>query len=114
MDIPRHDILIVRGDTFEKDVALVTGFEDIRDAPYTARMVFRTEQHDELPELLELSASPEPPEPGEDAFAYLHFSATPEQTQLLPGYDIVYFVELVAQNANLKTRLFQGAALIRD
>lgn len=110
--ILRHDIRVIRGDTFTKDVALTIGFDDIRDEPYTARMVFREAQHDELPELLALPATPEVPEEDEEAFAYLSFSASPIQTQALPEYDIAYFVELVSATRTM--RLFQGKACIVD
>lgn len=120
MPTSNRNIEIIRGDTFELDVALASGFDDVLDNSdvFTARMCLRLEQDDDLPILLEIDAGAEI-ELGSEAVppvncdrAYFTFKAPPEVTAQLPPYDLVYFVELVGPDT--KIRLFQGKVTITD
>lgn len=117
--ISRRNICIVRGDNYAMDVGLAEGFDEIADDPtdFVGRLVVKLDFNDDLPSLLELTATPEPTTDADDcdgALAYLSFAAHPTQTQSLPPYDLVYFVEVSNVGGSEVTRLFQGKVDIHD
>ncbi len=116
--VDQLDTCLVRGDNYALDVGLSEGFEEVSANPelYEGRMVFRDEQDDALPDLLVLTSEvipPTDPVPGMAAVE-MFFRATPDQTQALPWYDIVHFVEVRALTGTEVKRLFQGKAKVND
>lgn len=109
---------VIRGDNYALDIALSDGYEEVVENPddYEARMVFRQDQRDALPDLLVLTSSsmtPDDPLPGQYPVEY-YFRATTDQTEALPPYDIVHFVELRSLDGTYVRRLFQGKASMMD
>lgn len=118
--ITTNDLCIIRGDGFEQNIGLGIGFDEVVADPadYQARMVFRLEQDDSFAPLLELTATPEIvvelPESATDPRVLFTFTATPAQTQALPAYNHVFYVELVTVPGGVPRRLFQGAVDVHD
>jgi len=115
-----YDIDITRGTNFDFDVALTAAYTEIIAAPasWQAKLVLRADQDDSLTPFLTLTAAPEilsAPLYGECPIIF-RFSATNAQTQALPDYDIVHFVELwsVGLVPSVIKRLFQGKVRISD
>lgn len=112
-----YDFGLVRGDSFELDVGLSIAFAEalIDPAQYEARMCFRMEQSDLLPNIFEMVSTLTPSEyPTELARVYATFTATPEQTGALPPYDLVHYVELRTIDGTSVVRLFQGKVKLTD
>jgi hypothetical protein len=114
----RHDLSIIRGDSFSLFVGLAAGWEDIAGDPslYEGRLVFRERQDDSLPELLVITATPEPID--EHRFPQLDFmldlSMTPDQTSSLPSFPVVCFCEIRLVAGGYVRRLFEGRVRQRD
>lgn len=120
MPVSKRDIEIVRGDSFELDVALASGFDEVvsNSDVYTARLCMRLEQDDALPVLLQIEAAPELVLGAEETppcswdTVYFTFRADAAATAALPPYDLVYYAELVGPDGPM--RLFQGKVKITD
>lgn len=117
-EVARIDLYVIRGDTLRQDVSFC-GWEDVLDDPdsYEGRLVFRAEQNDAAPELLALTSPVEvltPELASQRPTGVLSFTADPTQTQALPPYDTVHFVELRALTGDYIARLFQGQAFHGD
>jgi hypothetical protein len=114
----RHDLSIIRGDTFNLHVGLASGWENIAQDPslYEGRLVFRERQDDSLPELLAITTTPEPID--EHRFPQLDFmldlSMTPAETESLPTYPVVCFCEIRLLDGSYVRRLFEGRVRQRD
>lgn len=114
----RHDLSIIRGDSFTLFVGLTAGWEDVGQNPalYQGRLVFRQMQDDSLPEILVITATPEPSD--DHRFPELDFllnlSMTPVQTESLPDYPVVCFCELRTLDGSHVRRLFEGNVRKRD
>jgi hypothetical protein len=116
--LTKHNIKVIRGDSYRLVLGIADGFSFVGDAPadYSARMVIRDKQSDDMPDLLEI---PSLIYPGTDTrFAamvgFIQFSARPEETQALPPYDLAYFVELIGQAGAYNRRLFEGSVKVSD
>jgi hypothetical protein len=116
----RHDISLVRGDTFTLFVGLSAGWEDISANPalWEGRLVFRLRQDDALPEIVAVTAVPEPVADPDPRFAgidfLLNFSMTPVQTESLPAWPVVCFAEIRTLDGSQVRRLFEGNVRKRD
>jgi hypothetical protein len=114
----RHDLSIIRGDSFSLFVGLAAGWENIAEDPalYEGRLVFRERQDDSLPEILAITTTPEPID--EYRFPQLDFmldlSMTPAQTTSLPEYPMVCFCEIRTLDGLYVRRLFEGRVRRRD
>jgi len=117
MSIYQHDFTLVRGDDFTHRTMLSTGWEDVIENPltYTGRFVFREDQDDSLTDL-HVATSPveivNDPRFGGDC-ALFTFSLTPAETQALPAYDIVSYVE-ITDGADYVRRGYNSKVKIRD
>jgi len=116
-----YDICVIRGDTFDMDVGLTSSYQEVLDNPtdWEARMVFREYQDDDVTPYLTLIAQTEVnPDPlYDEPPIYYRFNATTTQTQSLPDWDHVYYVELVQIGpavSPIVTRLFQGSVDTHD
>lgn len=118
MSAGQHDLKIIRGDTLDLVVGLAQGWThvDSNPAAYQGRLVFRQEQNDAMPELLVITASPEPStdENFPDLLHILDLSMTPAQTAALPTYPIVCFCELRMLDGSFVRRLFSGNVIVED
>lgn len=117
--VDNYDTCITRGDTFKLDVGLSSAYSEVINNPadYIARMVFREAQDDGLTPYLTLSAVAEVnPDPLIDEPPVLfRFSASPAETQSLPDWDHVHYVQLeqIVAPSDI-TRLFQGKVKVGD
>lgn len=108
------DICVIRGDLYEGAAALTTSWPEVIANPsgYVANMVFREAQDDSLTPYLTLTATPEAQD--DATFPVLiSFSATAAQTQSLPDWNHVYYVELKEVGGD-PVRLYQGKVRIND
>ena len=118
--VSNYDVCIIRGDTFKLDIGLSAAYDEVLLNPtgYEASMVFREDQDDATTPYLTLTATPEVnPDPLPDEVPiYFRFLADTTQTQALPDWDIVHYVELyqVAGASPEVTRLFEGDVEIHD
>jgi hypothetical protein len=117
--VDTYNMCITRGDSFARDVALTAAYVEVIENPqdYVAHMVFREYQDDLVTPYLTLTAPAEvDPNPVIGDFpVYFRFAADPAQTQALPDFDHVYYVELIRIAAPLDvTRLFQGKVHSND
>lgn len=116
--VAKIDISVVRGDTFDLLVTLNSAYEDVIAAPgsYELRIVFRDVQDDAIENALahtaSLSTYSDPLYPGAALLGDLTLS--PAQTQTLPTYDHVYFVELRKPTGTEIRRLFEGKVKVKD
>ncbi len=114
----RHDLSIIRGDSFSLFVGLASGWENIAENPslYEGRLVFRERQDDSLPELLAITTTPQPID--EHRFPQLDFmldlSMTPAQTSSLPTFPVVQYAEIRLVSGGYVRRLFEGRVRQRD
>lgn len=114
----RHDLTIIRGDSKPLFVGLAGEWANVGDDPslYEGRLVFRERQEDDLPEILVITATPEPND--DHRFAGLPFlldlSMAPEETSSLPTWDVVCFCELRSLDGLFVRRLFEGRVRQRD
>lgn len=114
----RHDLSIIRGDSFTLFVGLAHGWADVGEDPalYEGRLVFRERQDDSLPEILAIVTTPQPSD--EWRFPQLNFlldlSMTPAETTSLPDYPVVCFCELRTLDGQYVRRLFEGTVRKRD
>ena len=112
------DTCVIRGGNYALDVGLSAAFKEVIDDPanYLGVMTFRDQQSDLSPALLTLSVTPEiNPDPLlDEAPANLRFRATPTQTQVLPSWDIVHYVEIRNLVGSQVGRLFEGDVSIGD
>lgn len=117
--VDKRDICVIRGDTFTENAALDDTWSEVVDDPtgYTASLVMREWQDDDFAtEHLRLDITPELTS-GIDPLEYpvlLPFKATPTETQSLPAWDIVYYVEIKLVGAVGGTRLYEGKVKIND
>ena len=112
-------LCIVRGDSFQQTVSFsATGWEDVVVNPelYEGRMVFRERQDDSVPDLLTLTAliqiEAEPTYP--DPSMFMIFTADTQETQALPDWTEVAFVELRALSGATVQRLYNAAVTLED
>lgn len=114
----RHDICIIRGDSFGLVVGLAAGFPDViaNPADYEGRLVIRERQSDLASDLLVSTAVPEAMVDSRfpDMTMGLTFAFEPSQTQQLPPYDVVCFCEIVGINSDEVQRLWQGKVEVSD
>ncbi len=114
----RHDLRLVRGDSFSLFIGLASGWENIAQDPtlYEGRLVFRERQDDSLPELLVITTTPQPID--EHRFPQLDYlldlSMTPDQTASLPEWPVVCFCEIRLVDGTYVRRLFEGQVRKRD
>lgn len=118
MTAPQHDLKIIRGDTLDLTIGLSEGWQAVEEDPaaYQGRLVFRQEQNDAMPEIMAITASPEPAEEEEfsDLKHILDLSMTPAQTASLPTYPFVCFCELRTLDGSFVRRLFSGNVDMED
>ena len=118
MTTTRHDIEIIRGDSRALFVGLADDWVDLDEGvgAYEGRLVFRERQEDNLPELLVITSPIEvATDPRYPALKYLlDFSMTPVETQSLPDYPVVYFIELRLTDETFVRRLVEGRVKRRD
>lgn len=114
-----YDTCLIRGAKFERVIGFLNGYEEVIEDPsdFSAVWVFRADQDDALTNLLTLSATPvavvEPNPARPQVLAT--FTATPAQTQALPQYDLVYYVELTQlSDPDNVVRVFEGKVDVRD
>lgn len=115
-------ICFIRGDSWEQDVGLTAGYEEVIEHPedFEGRLVLREWQDDNAPVLLTLVTTPEvddvpSPVAPPHKIAYLRFTATPVQTQELPDWcSVVGYVELRSLSGSQVTRLFNAQVSIKD
>ena len=113
------EVCITRGDVFAMDVGLTTTWSEVYADPagYIGTLVLREKQDDTLPEELTLTAVPQPvynPTPNTPQ-VYMEFNATAEQTQQLPEYDLVGYVQIAPLTAPKQSvRLFNMEVDIHD
>ena len=113
------DICVIRGDGWAMDVGLSDEWTEVADTPgnYTANLVFRDRQNDDLTPLLTLTVSPtvDPAPVAGEPQVYFHFIATAAETSSLPNWNIVAYCELVeAGPPAVPTRLFNSPVTIND
>lgn len=115
---PEQEINVIRGDRGEWVVAFMDA-PDVRDNPddWTFRMVFRSRQSDQSPDLAaltgEIEAAPDDMLRGRSIDAIVTFEMSASESQDLPGRSITYFVER-ERDGDGPTRLFQGRVNVTD
>jgi hypothetical protein len=112
-------LCLVRGDNFQQQVSFSnTGWEDVVANPdlYEGRMVFRERQDDTVPDLLSLTApiqieaDPTYPDPS----MFMIFNADVQETQNLPDWTQVAFVELRKVDGSAVQRLYNADVTLED
>lgn len=114
--VARHDTNVIRGNSFKFYMTLAENWStDYLD--WTGRLVIREQQQDELSDLFIVSSAIDPgdiPTSYPTAIGSLTFNMTPTQTQALPPYDLVYFIELRNPGDSEIERLIQGRVEVTD
>lgn len=111
---------IVRGDIYALDVGLDSNWSEVVDDPggFIGTLVLREAQDDALPDLLTLTAVPQPVENPHPASApvYMEFTATAEETQALPAVGKLHgYVQIAPISAPSQSkRLFNMKVDIDD
>lgn len=111
---------VIRGATFELDVALTEAWQEVFDDPdaFEARLVLKDDM-DEGPirltmtspaELTTITPSSTPAQPA----IYFRFDATPVETQALPDWNLVGYAELRARTGGDVRRLFNSRVSVEN
>jgi hypothetical protein len=115
--IAQHNLTIIRGNTKRLPIALASGFDADERAGWLARLVIREAQDDDLPSIFEqtLPIDFEDIDPAwPDSIGGVEFVMDPDETQALPPYRLVYFVEIHSADSTDSQRLFEGRVEVVD
>lgn len=115
----RHNFTVIRGDSQQLIVGLAEAWVEVLESPsdFIARLVLKDAPDDNLPARLTVNVTPEivTPVPGDvQAPVLFTFTLSPAQTQSLPAWDLVGYVELRTTDDNYVNRLLDCRVTVKD